>query len=672
MCFGFERLPNFTPANLRTATGKLSLPNTGSEVEVSESSGQTASEASSPGSESINTTQGELNRSFTFQQEVQFAGPTAAEASHEEPGSPVGLTSGQTSSAPTPEPTEYSLEAFIDRSKVSDFLNNPAEPLDFARSQMINRWNPATSERYDKALKSLLDPQTLEGLSAAERVSLNAELKALGLRVEQGKVLNLTSLPANQAMSGPQLTELLRFNQSVNQYFSSRQSSTMTRAQTEQSIISMPGTDLMDMMAFAQSLPADQQLNVRSLYIHVPRLESIRSQVDQTSELLDDATRRQKEATDAAVIYDQETAVMANQAEAAQAELAEIELGLSGMPTTGSLVSWVEQQQQHGDLAKTQRSFERLGLRLELDSSGQISFKTLDGQSLSEEEFRSRANQALQHKRQGYSSLQQTLSQRGLESTRLHDIVRERNTEVTEISGIHRAKTAELEAEMDLVHKSREALLALKNDPVLWQSLSPQQQELINRLLSQSERSLAAGRSSLERANESLRKAQAESERANSILEQGGQFQKRLKDLLNQMAADLNKLDQLLDKLKAEQSAQELTEVLKQLLEQASQLYASLNLAPRPAEVDVAKLADNWIRDLQELSQLNQDLSQAQEAKSQQTRLITQELLEKLSENADYQAGQLAKLDQHQKDLIEAQLRSSLDDVQQRISQWQS
>ncbi|MEZ0375147.1 MAG: hypothetical protein ACAI44_39035 [Candidatus Sericytochromatia bacterium] len=109
-----------------------------------------------------------------------------------------------------------------------------------------------------------------------------------------------------------------------------------------------------------------------------------------------------------------------------------------------------------------------------------------------------------------------------------------------------------------------------------------------------------------------------------------------------------------------EQKSEALREMADRLIEKAQQMEASLVLAPRPAEVDVSKMATEMKALLEEFTKGFDQLKQSQTDTKQVQQSVSNTHSKQIRKDAEYHLKQLKNLDMHNLERVEAALKDAI------------
>ncbi|HEY9840037.1 MAG: hypothetical protein ACAI44_39070 [Candidatus Sericytochromatia bacterium] len=112
--------------------------------------------------------------------------------------------------------------------------------------------------------------------------------------------------------------------------------------------------------------------------------------------------------------------------------------------------------------------------------------------------------------------------------------------------------------------------------------------------------------------------------------------------------------------LPEEQLAQALREMTGKLIEKAQEMEANLVLAPRPAEVDVSKMAIEMQTMLEEFTKGFDQLKQSQTDTKQVQQTVSNSHSKQIRNDAQYHLKQLKNLDMHNLERVEAALKDAI------------
>lgn len=196
-----------------------------------------------------------------------------------------------------------------------------------------------------------------------------------------------------------------------------------------------------------------------------------------------------------------------------------------------------------------------------------------------------------------------------------------------------------------LLRAGRDELLRYRQDPALWNSLKPEEQALVERMLKDSEQSIAStgqtlnlGHEGLEKAKQLYDEAVQKAERHGLSLSRADRF-KLFLSLCKQQVDTLSK--QVQDRLGQLQADMSDDERLESLLRMANDLEARAQLVPRPLYTGLDELADQWRELLTSgLRELKDQQSKASE-RDAFARNIDASRTAKLKESLEYHFKQL-------------------------------
>lgn len=205
----------------------------------------------------------------------------------------------------------------------------------------------------------------------------------------------------------------------------------------------------------------------------------------------------------------------------------------------------------------------------------------------------------------------------------------------------------------ELREKILPELAALKADPAQWAQLSEQEKALVEQLLQAGPQILAEEEALVEAAEHT-------NTQARSFIAQTTSLNEGTQNILASNNKTLNSIDKTLES--------QLGEETQALIAHANELEQTLSLAPRPANLNTAKMTEEWLRSLEKLeAQLKQQTKQ--EAQNDEIeRQFSGQNAQKSLRRLEYHIKQLKALDLHQTERIDQMLKSSVQRTSKELS----
>jgi hypothetical protein len=349
------------------------------------------------------------------------------------------------------------------------------------------------------------------------------------------------------------------------------------------------------------------------------------------------------------VKVDQDLVVAIDRNDAVRTELEQQGVVLANLQALAPLLlegSGITQAIGTEDLNTINQKLASLNLEVRRDDSGQLHFLK-QGKVISQAEFRKDLREALKLQTTTVDNLNLELSQTESSVRELRDKSENLSVKIADAVSQQRHGLDLIEQAKKLGQASLRDLLALRNDPSVWNSLNQAMKDLVNSKIAEINHDLQHIDTVAERGKKLIQTTESHLASSAAIRDRAEIALKRNEALREQIN---NQLEQL-------RSVQNQTHELREATEKLETL---LNKRPAPNGTELKAMADSWLHSLEQLFKEDQILHKSQNSKAENERVSLERNAQKMRENLNYHNKKLSELDEQSRTRLSNALQDSL------------